>query len=108
MSVMYYSLLIEVAWPLAAIVAAVLLFLFGSRWLRRSSLEFTALSVRLLDLLRVVDELKAEIAKRDGEWVEEFKQSDRDNDRRIAHCERNIAATAPDFKPLGKHYNPRA
>lgn len=91
MDVLVTGLLIEYAWPLSFAIVGTYAAAVARDWLRQ----------RAVDITKHVDE-------RDAEWRAKFESFERDTHQRLAHCERNIAAAQPDFKPLGKHYNPRA
>lgn len=91
MPVFLASILIEYAWPLATVVVATYAAAVGRDWLQR----------RAVDIAKHVDE-------RDAEWRAKFEALERELGQRITHVERNMVAAAPDFRPMGKNYNPRA
>jgi hypothetical protein len=91
MPVFLASILIEYAWPLSFAIVGTYAAAVARDWLRQ----------RAVDITKHVDE-------RDTEWSKEFEELKRELIARVAHVERNISAAQPDFKPMGKHYNPRA
>lgn len=81
----------QLAWAVTALGLGGLTWDVGRRWLQRRSVD-----------------IAAHVDERDKEWLAKFESLERETNNRITHVERNIAAAQPDFRPLGKQYNPRA